>query len=348
MTNNFTVFVKSLIFTQIFVFCLITGVSIDINSYYLYHNPMGQVESILRPFDNITFDEKICIQLLKKTSFVLAGDNKSSIIDSDYILTKMPQQLLTANIQALAFSTTEYAQANVSRNDDRSIELPAISLPESDINTKAVDYERLKKYQVILYCTHSSESYIPDSGRANLNGGKQGLVNRVAALIASNLNEKGIKSHFVNTVHDYPDYNESYTNSRATVKKILNSNNNDYLWLFDIHRDSIPGLTEAQKVKINGKNAAPILIIVGTNERKEHPDWQKNLAFAQKIEATGQKMYPGLIKGIRTKAGTYNQEFHPQSLLLELGGEYNSLTETSYSAELLSDIILEILKEETS
>ncbi|HNX29201.1 MAG TPA: stage II sporulation protein P [Syntrophomonadaceae bacterium] len=346
MTNNFAVLIKSLIFTQIFIFCLITGVSIDINSYYLSASPLKQAANIFRPFNNITMDERICNELLKKTSFVLAGDT-NNINVRDYFNQKIPRQLLTANIQALAYSETGYIQANVSRNKDNNIELPAINLPETDINTKAVNFERLKKYRVVLYCTHSSESYIPDSGMANLNGGRYGLVNQAAAQIASNLNQKGIKAEYIKTIHDYPDYNQSYTNSRATVKKILESNNQN-LWLFDIHRDSIPGLAKAQTVEFNGKNAAPVLIIVGTDERKEHPNWEKNYAFAEQIAAAGQELYPGLIKGIRTKAGTYNQEFHPQSLLLELGSDYNSMAEVNYSAELLADIILEILEEENS
>ncbi len=345
MTNNLAVFIKSFIFTQIFIFCLIAGVSIDINSYYLTHNPIKQAENIIRPLSNISMDEKICRELFKKTSFFLAGSN-NNINARDYIYRQMPQQFLTANIQALAYSEAEYIQTDASRQDTK-MEVPAIDLPETRINTQAVDYEQLKKYKVVLYCTHSSESYIPDSGKATLNGGRYGLINKAAAQISSSLSQKGIKAEYIKTIHDYPDYNLSYTNSRTTVKKIVNSNKPN-LWLFDIHRDSIPGLTEAERVKIKGKNAAPILIIVGTDERKEHPNWKKNLAFAEQIAAAGEKKYPGLIKGIRTKAGTYNQEFHTQSLLLELGSDYNSMAEASYSAELLADILLEMLKEENS
>lgn len=346
MTNNFTIFIKSLIFTQIFVFCLIVGVSMDINNYALYTDSLTQFEGIIQPFTKITIDDKACVNLIKRTSFALAGDTKSTI-SSDFIKKTIPQRLLTANIQALAATTSRYAQASVSVNDADRQQLPLNNLKPAELNTRAADYEKLKRCNVVLYCTHSSETYIPDSGVANLKNGGAGLVNRVAALMASHLNKNGVKSRFIDTIHDYPNYNESYTNSRATVKKILNADY-DQLWLFDVHRDSIPGLVEAQRVMINYKNAAPILIIVGTNERKEHPHWRENLALAEKIQSTGEKMYPGLIKGIRTKAGTYNQEFHPHSLLLEFGSDYNSLAETSYSAELLADIILEILKEETS
>ena len=72
----------------------------------------------------------------------------------------------------------------------------------------------------------------------------------------------------------------------------------------------------------------------------------EELEFAQVIYHQGEKKYPGLIKGIRTKAGTYNQEFFPRALLLEFGGDLNSLAEARYAGMLFSDILIEVLKED--
>ena len=60
---------------------------------------------------------------------------------------------------------------------------------------------------------------------------------------------------------------------------------------------------------INGKRCAPILIIVGTSERKPHPNWKENLAFAQAIYEAGEARYPGLIKGVRTKPAPIIKNF---------------------------------------
>jgi stage II sporulation protein P len=54
-----------------------------------------------------------------------------------------------------------------------------------------------------------------------------------------------------------------------------------------------------------------------------------------------------LIKGVRTKSGTYNQEFFDHSLLLEVGSDYNSFAEAKYAGELFAQILLEVLEEET-
>lgn len=162
--------------------------------------------------------------------------------------------------------------------------------------------------------------------------------------MSDQLKKKGLKAEHIDTIHDWPDYNQSYTNSRNTVKKLVN--NEEIMALFDVHRDSIPGSTKAATIKINGRKSALILIVVGTDERKDHPHWKENLAFAQKIYQQGQLMYPGLIKGVRTKAGTYNQEYHPHALLLELGSDYNSLEEAKYAGELFTEVLLQVLEKE--
>jgi stage II sporulation protein P len=202
-----------------------------------------------------------------------------------------------------------------------------------------------KKSQVFLYCTHSGESYIPDSGQARLDG-KRGLINQVAEAMEESLDDKGLPTQFIDAIHDFP-YDTSYTKSRTTVSKIVKANKN-ILAIFDIHRDSIPGQGKAATVKIKGKSCAPILIVVGTNERKPHPNWQQNRKFAEQLYQQGEAMYPGLIKGVITKAGTYNQEYHPRALLLEFGSDSNSLAQVNQSARFFSDILVEVLKEANS
>ena len=81
----------------------------------------------------------------------------------------------------------------------------------------------------------------------------KGLVNEVARSISESLSKRGLQAEFDDRIHDFPDYNKSYTNSRNGTK-ILQSNNK-LLALFDIHRDSIPGLEKAETVEIDGKKA---------------------------------------------------------------------------------------------
>ncbi|HNW38579.1 MAG TPA: stage II sporulation protein P, partial [Methanosarcina vacuolata] len=131
---------------------------------------------------------------------------------------------------------------------------------------------------------------------------------------------------------------------RATVSKIVSANKN-ILALFDIHRDAIPGEGKPATVDIKGQKTARILIVVGTNERKPHPNWQQNRKFAEQLYQQGEKLYPGLIKGVVTKAGTYNQEYNSHALLIEFGSDGNSLEEATRAAQFFAQIVVEVLKE---
>ena len=234
-------------------------------------------------------------------------------------------------------------------NEDETSLLPASgqsdqTLDAKELNTENDYFSLFKGYVITLYCTHSGETYVPNSGKSRVEGGL-GLINQVAIHLGASLKEKGLQTKFIDTVHDYPEFQKSYTNSRKTVARVMAAEGQKMLALFDIHRDSIPGATEGQQIKVKGRNAAPILIVVGTNERENHPHWRENLEFAQRIYEEGEKLYPGLIKGVRTKSGTYNQEFFKHALLLEFGTDYNTLEECYYSSELFADVLLSVLEE---
>lgn len=343
--NNFLSFIKSIILIQVFIFILVCGVSVEINSRYLQELPHFNWHNILQPFASINIDNNRASALFKGVNVVFAGEENQDMISGSYFKSRLPEDLMVSSIQALAYSGQDIIVDDNSEDEEgNNIQLPVIE-SEKDNENIETDYSGIfKGYKVVFYCTHSAESYIPDSGKARLDG-QRGLVNNVSSDIAKALQQKGLEAKFVNTIHDYPEYNNSYTRSRETVNDILKSPQN-LLALFDVHRDSIPGLTSGETVEIKGKKSARILIIVGTDERKPHPEWRKNLQFAEKICLQAEKMYPGLLKGLRTKAGTYNQEFFSHSLLLEFGSDYNSYAEASYAGELFSDVLLEVLKEE--
>lgn len=344
MRRYFLSFLKGMVLLQLFIFTLIMGVSADFNNAYLQRLPAFKVEDILLPFSRINIDKNGAAVLFKNINVAMAGEAKKELLASRYFKTDFPEAMMVSNIQALANGSGEIIIYNDAEEQDKT---PEVSQPESDeekLNRK-MDYSRVfQGYRVVFYCTHAAESYIPDSGRARCEG-EAGLVNNVAVNICNGLEAGGLDAEFENTLHDYPDYNNSYTRSRETVNKVIASTPS-LLGLFDVHRDSVPGQDTKETVEINGKKSARILIIVGSNERKPHPHWQENLRFAEKISAQAEKMYPGLIKGLRTKAGTYNQEFFPRSLLLEFGSDLNSFAEARYAGELFADVLLEVLKEE--
>ncbi|HHV15873.1 MAG TPA: stage II sporulation protein P [Gelria sp.] len=331
--QNFINFIKNIILLQLLLIVIIAGVGIDftiINKVKLEGLPQAAIR--IRP--------GVAINLLALNSVALAGHNNKAEHWLAEFKREMPENLMVANLQ-VPVSRGQQVTRPMTHKSLADINLP-FGQDKNKLETKY--YQSLEDYQVVLYCTHSAETYIPDSGKARCDG-ERGLVNSVAAVIGTQLQLAGMQADFIDTIHDYPDYDKSYTNSRETVKKTLDSKKR-LLALFDIHRDSIPGKESADTINVRGKKAARILIIVGTDERKEHPHWQDNLAFAKKLYHKGEEMYPGLMKGVRTKSGTYNQEFFDHALLLEVGSDYNSFAEAKYAGELFAHILLEVLEEE--
>lgn len=342
-SHNFITFIKNMFFLQLFFIVIIAGVGIDFAAVKL-----GQPEKIgyyiwRAAIPNLNISTETAVNLLALNSVALAGQNNNTTELVAHMGLGIPQNLMAANLN---IPITQIEPAGLpdltADSKDLVLNLPWGSDKKSNFEGKYFD--SLQDYQVFLYCTHSSESYISAGGEERRDGEK-GLISQVADEIAEKLELGGIQAQFVDRIHDYPDYDKSYTASRETVKDIVNSQKK-LVALFDIHRDHIPGEDSAETVNIEGQMAARILIIAGTDERKEHPHWEENLDFAERIYQQGEKMYPGLIKGVRTRPGTYNQEFFNHALLMELGTDLNSLAEASYAGELFARIVLEVLEEE--
>lgn len=336
--QNLFTFIKGIIFMQLFLLLIIAGVTYDFD---LSRLEKPNLAGLMLPVTRVRIDEQSASRLMAQSAAGLAAAAEGNDSWHEYWSRRMPEAMVASNLRVLA---SRGVAPNYPRSTERAEQPKPVTTSEPDhISTKYA--ETLKNHSVVFYCTHMAETYIPDSGKARLDG-KRGLVNEVAQTLAKNLEKAGAITEHIDTMHDSPDYNQSYTRSRETVKSVIQSHA-DLLALFDIHRDSIPGQEAGETINVNGKPSARILIIVGTNERKPHPYWRENLAFAEKISKTGEEMYPGLIKGIKTKAGTYNQEYFSHALLLEFGSDRNSYEEAQYAAELFSEVLIKVLGEET-
>ncbi len=331
---------KSVFLVQLFAVIVLIGVTGSFQRISLPTMKPMPVE-YLDPFSRIDIGEDMALKMFQDSSF-LPGEANLLFLDPEYLDEVFPQSLLTASIQALAYTSPRGGGETVIELEEEASIQEIVSESAPDTAETAV---KLSGGKILLYCTHSAESYIPDEGKARVDG-KRGLINEVARRLNTEMRKEGLNSEFINTIHD-SDYLISYSNSRNTIKSFL-AQNKSVAAMFDIHRDSIAGATKAETVMINGKKCAPILIIVGTNERKPHPNWKDNLAFAQALYKVSEAKYPGLIKDVRTKAGTYNQEYHKNALLLEFGYDYNTLAEAQYAATLFSDVLAEVMRQEGS
>ena len=186
--------------------------------------------------------------------------------------------------------------------------------------------------KVLIYCTHTSESY--DGG---------GTVLDVAHALKNDLEtDYGIGTVVSDTVHDSPEWYKSYANSRQTAAQLL-ADYGDAALLIDLHRDS-GKKKSATTLTINGKNAAKILLVVGSNMTMKHPNWEENLKTAKALGDCIKAENSDLLSDVRVQKGRYNQHLTPKAVLLEFGTDLNTLEEATVSADLVAAAIARYLQ----
>ncbi len=230
----------------------------------------------------------------------ISGDNKH------YIVTKVDRKKREAHTRLIG-----------------EITLPAVSQDDS------IAAAQQKDGNILLYCTHNSESYVPSDGEESTEG--DGGINDVAKSLADNLKERGINAVFKKESHDPHDAG-AYRRSRQTAIKLIKENM-PVQAVFDIHRDAVP--KDHYVTKVDGQNMSMIRIVLG--RRNQNRDANEELA--KKIKSVADKAYPGLIKDIFIGKGGYNQELSPRSLLLELGTHENSKKAAQKSTAYLAEVI---------
>lgn len=206
---------------------------------------------------------------------------------------------------------------------------------------------------VALYHSHSSETY---HGRNAHPMGKKddrldyawgqttGVISvgdELAYILTSKYKVPVIHSR---NIHDFPLIREAYSNSLATVTKILQQYPS-VVALFDLHRDGLLIAPDSEiAATIGGLTVARVKIVVGKG-RPEFPNahWQKNMAFAEQIQAAMEKRYPGLSRGIQVREWPFNQQVQERALLFEIGDHFNTKEEALRSAVLVADVLAEVL-----
>ncbi|MBQ4105414.1 MAG: stage II sporulation protein P [Clostridia bacterium] len=217
------------------------------------------------------------------------------------------------------------------------------------------DFEKSDKIQVLIYHTHTSESYITyDAGYYHESFYPRSTDNernmiRVGEAIAEGLRKQGIGVVHATEVHDSPEYTGAYTRSRNTIEKYLEQYP-DIKVVLDIHRDSISYGSDGGKIKPtfthNGNKAAQIMIMSGYDGAgtRDFPFWEENLTFALKLQDTAEKMYPGMTRPLYFGNFAYNMNVNNGSLLIEVGTDVNTLSEAVYTGELLANVLAKVLQ----
>lgn len=211
--------------------------------------------------------------------------------------------------------------------------------------------ELTNKKDIILYHTHTCESYTASEGYEYQPTGNfrttdlNFSVARVGGELASYLSKYGYNVTQDTTYHDYPAYSGSYNRSLTTIKNRIAVNPGSQI-VFDIHRDAVGSTsTYAPTVKIGEEYAAQIMFVMGTNGGGlSHSNWQENLKFAVKVQEKANELYPGLMKPIILRNSRYNQHAAKAASIIEVGATGNTLDQCLNSMKYFSKVLDEVLK----
>ena len=208
---------------------------------------------------------------------------------------------------------------------------------------------KLNMKNIIIYHTHSCESYTPSEKYTYKKSGNFRTTDKERSVIKVGTElEKYMKNYGYNVAndtnyYDYPAYNGSYARSLSGVSKVLAQNKGTEIF-FDIHRDAIGDSSYAPSVKIGNETAAQLLFVIGGNASGNHENWIENLRFAVQIQAKANELYPGLFKPIIVRNSTYNQNLGKGAAIIEVGATGNTLDQCLVSMKYLSKVLSEVLK----
>ena len=273
--------------------------------------------------------------------------------NSNYIKKKEDKRIVTkvvsyiANVDfknpiTLINNNYKISASNKSSSDeDKDIsDLPVNNHIEDPYPEKEID-----KPIVYLYNTHQREEYALSNNEAyNI----KPTVMTLSYILREKLNRNNIPTIVEeNDVLDVLRINNwNYAASYKVTRMMLASakeNNSTLKYFIDLHRDSIS--KKASTITINDINYAKILFIVGL----ENPNYEVNLALTEKINNMINNKYPNLSRGIYKKQGkgvngVYNQDFDKNTILIEVGGEENTIDEVYNTAEVISEILTEYIR----
>ena len=204
----------------------------------------------------------------------------------------------------------------------------------------------IKEPTVLIVHSHGSESYqntekYKETSAYRTLDKKYNMVS-VGDLLAKRLQEMGIGVIHDTTLHDYPSYNQSYTQSRKSVKAYLEKYPTIRLVL-DLHRDAVTrsdGTQAGYTVKVNGEKTARVMLVVGTDASgRNHPNWQENMAMAVKLHAQLEKEAAGICRPISFRRQRFNQDLSTGAVIVEVGAAGNTRQEALNAAEVLAKSI---------
>lgn len=192
---------------------------------------------------------------------------------------------------------------------------------------------------VIIYHTHSTESYMPYNESNYHREAEEGTVRDVGNVLETELKKKGINVIHDKTIHDRPSYTASYGRSRETIKSLMQKYPTAK-YVIDLHRDAAAASSkEGKKLKIGDTDVAKFSLVVGRGNQ----NYTELYAFAKKVSQTAEGLHKGFGGPIIEKEYRFNEFVSNQAILLEVGNNKNTIEEARACAKNFAEVLAKII-----
>lgn len=199
--------------------------------------------------------------------------------------------------------------------------------------------------KLLLYFTHSTEAYEPITKAAD---GKIAVshqtenVMKMGDKLKVQLEMHGVETEMLKKAVPHA---RAYQQMRPLIKKQISEK--EYDLIIDIHRDSVG--PEKTTIVHEAERYAKVAFVVGT----DNPHYKKNEAMTNRLKIEMEKRIPGITRNVIPKGGAgvdgkYNQDLHPNIILLELGGIGNTEDELNRTIAIIAEAINEMLTSKTT
>lgn len=246
-------------------------------------------------------------------------DNNYKITDVDYILK-----------YALNIDVNKATEVIREENNNDKVEV--------EVNNDPIIY---------IYNTHQKEKY--HSNYMN------GYNISVGVFEASKMLKEYLKKYGIEAIVEEDDVesklhslNWKYGYSYRVSRMFLEDTYKEYpslKYFIDIHRDS--SKYEKTTTEIDGEKYARLLFVIGLDNK----DYELNMKMANKLRQLIEDYNKDLFRGIMKKSGKgvngiYNQDFNPNTILIEVGGQYNSIEEVNNTLKVLAKILANYIEDD--
>ncbi len=218
------------------------------------------------------------------------------------------------------------------------VEVIRTDAPETQENTK----------RVLIYHSHTYEAYeqVNDAPYQQIEKWRTSdnthNVVAVGTALATSLRALGVEVVHDMTAFEPPELSDAYARSLSMLEA-RRQNGERYDLYIDLHRDALASSSTIKRtVNIAGTEVARIMVLVGkgtTGGYAEKPNWEANLALADRITESLNRQCTNLARDVKIKTGRFNQHVADCCVLIECGMNWNTLEEVLASIPYLAEAI---------